>query len=420
MKPINNVLKNNFHIIINISLILSIYIGFYFNENITQGPKLDFEHALKQVEAFSQNFKFTFFNYDKIENSTRISPIFTSLLFISNVITGSVELTRFLLLNILLLNQLFFFKCLKISKIGKLFNYKHLVVISSLIYLSPSFRANIIWPESAMLGLLFFQISLFYFLKFNNSNYLKYAVCNIIFLAFASYIRPSFCIFSVYFFYKFFITFYNKNSFLFNLSVIISLNILLAFPAFYYVFILKIFFIEYGGLSNNYFNKISIIATLIFFHLIPVLYLLRNNLNFNLKKDLITLLLIFLSLLIIILNFDYDLNFSGGGIILHLSNFFFNNNYLFFIFYLIACYSIIKIIFLDKFNNFLIFLILIVITPQYHIFHKYYDPLVFIISLTILNLKISNKIQKGFNFILIIFSFYVSLDLVHLLNNYLN
>ena len=108
MPNINNVLKNNYHILINILLILSIYIGFLFDENITQGPKIDFAHALKQVASFKENFKYTFLNYDKIENVTRISPIFTSIIYFINEFTNNTDLTRFILLNIILLNQIFF------------------------------------------------------------------------------------------------------------------------------------------------------------------------------------------------------------------------------------------------------------------------------------------------------------------------
>lgn len=51
----NNVFKNNYHILLWSLLLFSIYIGFLLSENITQGPKLDFEHALKQVEIFEKN-----------------------------------------------------------------------------------------------------------------------------------------------------------------------------------------------------------------------------------------------------------------------------------------------------------------------------------------------------------------------------
>ncbi len=58
-------------------------------------------------------------------------------------------------------------------------------------------------------------------------------------------------------------------------------------------------------------------------------------------------------------------------------------------------------------------------TPQYHIFHKYYDPLLIILVMTIFNFKKLHNFQKELNFILIIYGFYISLNLLHLINNYL-
>ncbi len=419
MPNINNMLKNNYHILINILLILSIYIGFFYDENITLGPKLDFDHALKQVASFKENFTYTFLNYDKIENSTRISPIFTSTIYFIEELTNDTDLTRFILLNIILLNQIFFYKCLKLSPLKSNFENKSLLLISASIYLSPSFRANSIWPESAMLGLLFFIISLYFFLKFTKNQNIKYALLNIFFLALASYIRPSFCVFVIYFTYKFLLHYYNNEKFFKNFLLIIFLNIILSLPAVYYVFILKVFFIEYGGLSSNYFNKISIISTIIFFHFIPFFYLFYLNLKFRIKNDFKFLLLVLISSYLIIQNFDYDLNLAGGGIVLHASNFILNNNLIFYSFYIISAFFLLKVIFLDKVNNFLIFLILMLITPQYHIFHKYYDPLVIILILTIINFQKIPKLYKEINFILILYGFYISLNLLHLINNYL-
>ena len=59
------------------------------------------------------------------------------------------------------------------------------------------------------------------------------------------------------------------------------------------------------------------------------------------------------------------------------------------------------------------------ITPQYHIFHKYYDPLVIILILTVINFQKIPKLYKEINFILILYGFYISLNLLHLINNYL-
>ena len=52
-------IKKNYHITTFILLVLSIFLGFYLDENITQGPKHDFTHALKQVFQFENNFSYT-------------------------------------------------------------------------------------------------------------------------------------------------------------------------------------------------------------------------------------------------------------------------------------------------------------------------------------------------------------------------
>ena len=74
-------IKSNFHILGFIILYSTIIFGFYVDENITAGPKLDFYHMLKQVSQFENNFLGTLLNFDKIDSPTRISPIFISIVF---------------------------------------------------------------------------------------------------------------------------------------------------------------------------------------------------------------------------------------------------------------------------------------------------------------------------------------------------
>ena len=215
---INNLLKNNFHILICFLSILSIYLGFFLGENITFGPKLDFEHALVGSNEFQKNFKYTLLNFDEALDdanaATRISPIYLIIIFILKKFLVNVDLVRFILMNIIILNQLFFYKSLKLIFLKENIDKKYLLILSCIIYFSPSFRANAIWPESAMLGLLFFMISIYFYLNFIIKKKIEYAFCNIIFLAIASYIRPSFCLFAIFFYYEFFKYFSIKNNFL--------------------------------------------------------------------------------------------------------------------------------------------------------------------------------------------------------------
>ena len=126
-------------------------------------------------------------------------------------------------MNIIMLNQLFFYKSLKLI-FKENINKKYLLILSCILYLSPSFRSNAIWPESAMLGLLFFSNINLFFLKFKNNRKIKYSFLNILFLAIASYIRPSFCLFGIFFYYEFFIYFLKNKNFFKNIFYITLLN----------------------------------------------------------------------------------------------------------------------------------------------------------------------------------------------------
>lgn len=413
---INNLFNNKYHIIIIVLSIFSIYFGFFLDENLTGGPKNDFAHALKQVDAFEKDLKYSFFNFDKIENSTRISPVFIFIIYVFKQILVDIDLVRFLLMNLIILSQFFFYKCLKIYFNKNEISDKLLLVLSCIIFFSPSFRSNSIWPESAMLGLLFFVISIYYFLKFEKKNKTKYCLLNILFLSIASYIRPSYCLFAIFYFLEFVMIFYKKENFIKNTILITIVNVILALPAFYYVFILDIFFIKYGGLSTNYFNKISIISSIIFFHLIPIIFYKYKDLSFNFSKEIILIIIIIIFSLIITLYFDYNLELSGGGIILHFSNLIFQNNLIFYILLPIFFYFLIKLALIKKFKNFIILLILLLLTPQYHIFHKYYDPLIIILVFTLLRLEIKNDyFYKTIN-LSFLFFFYIIYLTVNAIN----
>ena len=326
-----------------------------------------------------------------------------------------MDLVRFFLMNIIILNQLFFYKSLKLifkENVDK----KYLLILSCILYLSPSFRANAIWPESAMLGLLFFLVSIYFYLKFKIYGKIKYSFLNILFLAIASYLRPSFCLFGIFFYYEFFIHFLKNKNFLKNIFYITVLNLFLAFPAFYYVFILDVFFIDEGGLSTNYFNKIPIITSIVIFHMIPILIYKKFDLSLNYKNDLGLFLIIILSLILIIKYFNYDINLSGGGIILHASNYLLGNNILLFICYPVLIYFLIKISIYKNYNNLILILILLMMTPQYHIFHKYYDPLVIILCFTVFSLGIKYDFFQKKQYLLILYSFYIIYYFVHYIN----
>ena len=88
--------------------------------------------------------------------------------------------------------------------------------------------------------------------------------------------------------------------------------------------------------------------------------------------------------------FDYKLNYTGGGIFFKISNIFFGNN---FVFLIIAVLSLILnfLIFSHSKNNYLIIFIIALSNPQITIYHKYYDPFLLILFLTLFNLNLEKK-----------------------------
>ena len=416
----NDLIKKNYHIIIYIICYLSLLLGFFLGENTTSGPKMDFNHAWNGAMEFNENLFFALLNFDKIENLTRISPIYLIVISLINKILYSFELTRLFLFFLITLCQLFLYKILKkIYYPKKTSDKKILFFLSCIIFISPSFRANAIWPESAMFGLIFFLIGIYFFFKYQLKNNLVNIFLNIFFLALSAYIRPSFAVFSIFFFIYFFIQAKDKKI----VVIMILLNLLLALPALYYVFILDIHFFNQGvkdiGLNFNYLNKASVIFTIIFFHTLPILFYKKFFFdNLNIKNNLILSLLTIIISCILIIFFNYDLKITGGGIFLHISNFIFDNNIIFFFVIPFSVFFILKLCNLDLKKNLLILTLVILSIPQYTIYHKYLDPLIIILSLTIFNFKIEKSFftLKNISFM---YGFYLTFYLINFVNHYL-
>jgi hypothetical protein len=218
-------------------------------------------------------------------------------------------------------------------------------------------------------------------------------------LAIASYFSINFCLFGIYFFYKFFKHLLIER----KLLNYIIINLILIFPAFYYLFILDIFFINSGltpgneinklGITNNFniSNKILIISSLILFYFLPfILYFkkifLLDGLNIN------ELLILVIFSLINIYLFNYKIEFTGGGIFFKISDYLFKNNILFFV---ISTYSIIFVFLLLKinknFDNFFLIILIFLSNPQLSIYHKYYDPLLIFLFFTIFEFSVKKN-----------------------------
>jgi len=379
----NNLPNRFYYYLFGIFLYSSLIVGFIFSENLTGGAQNDYLAHKEIALKFSTSFLETLLNFDR--ESTRHSPILLIFFSLFEKMGLSDSAIRLINLHFLLLIIFFFFKCLKI----KFRNYdnKILYLISFLLFLSPTFRSLSIWPDSRLHGLLYFIVSIYFFLNFKNEKNkiikFRFALLNTFFLCLASYFSPNFCLFVFFFLFHYFNAYKVSKSFL----IIILLNIFLSLPAIYYVFFLKIFFFltpvsEYGKnfVALNPANKIILISSIFLFHYFPFFFVTKNKYTIQ----IIYLIILTSIFLILIYFFNYQTNFTGGGIIYKLSNIIFDNNYFVYFLSFLGFLLIFNLSY-KNFNNFLIIFLIIISNPQLEIYHKYYEPFLHIIFFTLFN-----------------------------------
>ena len=399
---------------------ISLIIGFYLGEDLNFGASGDwYQTDFRVIKDLASDLKNTLLNYESYGH--RHSPVYLIFLSLLKNFGLSYDLIRFVHLNLSILLLYFFYKCLVIK-----FNNieKNLLIILSLsIFLSPTFRSLAIWPSSRLIGLLFFVLSVYEFLKFQKNNLNINLIKNILFLIVSSYISPNFSLFIIYFFY-----YYLSKVNIKIISLILLFCILFSLPAIYYIFVLDINFLTAGtpsfgdghfiGLSFNFSNKILIISSIILFHFIPFLINKEFISDFIcwVKKNLIFVAFFFLINLIF---FDYLVRFTGGGFFFQISNYLTNNNSIFYFFSFISLLLLAYFI-QNNLNNLIIFFLLILSNIQNTIYHKYYDPLIMIIFFTIFNSSLSYTFfNKKLNLLYLYFFYLIFILMRVFKNNYL-
>ena len=377
---------------------LTLVIGFFFGENLNYGSYGDWIGSNREpIKDFSNNFTYTFLNFDSYGH--RHSPVY--LIFLSLFLDLGLDLNQMRLVHLHLCISLIivFYQCLRL--LFSNINNNYLFLLSLIIFLSPTFRSLAIWPDSRLPGLIFFVLTIYFFLKFRKTNNLKYTWYTCISLVVSSYISPNFSVFFVYFFFYFL----KKVKFR-ELSFLLIFNFLASLPLLYYIFILDVNFLAAGktpslnnesiNFSFNLSDKLMIISSVIFFHLSPILIMdnffnqFRNFLN---KRFIVIVPLV----ICLIYFFNYQLIYTGGGVFFILSNLLFDNNYLFYIgsFFFIGFVLYIASLSL---NNFFLLTLLIISNIQNTIYHKYYEPMIFIMFFTLIKYpEVENFLKKKSN-----------------------
>ena len=298
---------------------LSLILGFLLSENSTGGALIDYNNQKNIAINFANNFKDTLLNYDNY--STRHSPILIILLSFLEKINLPDSYIRLVHLHICLFLPFIFYKIIneQIESSSK----RIALILTGLIFLSPTFRSLSIWPDSRLIGLSFFSLSIFYYLKFCKGKQFKFAILNVFSCALSAYFSPNFSVFALFFLINYISIFGIRNK---KLFIIIITNLLIAIPAIYYVFILEVNFLTktaaIGGLAEkghniffiNISNNILISFTLLFFYVAPFIYtkIIQSPKILKIDNIIISLILCF----VLAINFNYQYNLSGGGIFL--------------------------------------------------------------------------------------------------------
>ena len=396
-----NIRSRNIYILY-LFLYLSLLVGFYFNEDFALGYKSDYVNYRYFISLFEKDYVNSLLNFDELFGGFP-SPVYIIFFSLLRKISFNDTVLRLIVLHLSLLIPFFFYQSLKIKYDFKIKDIKFL--LPAIIFFSPYFRSASFWAGHENIALIFLSISLYFFLKYEKTERKKLACIffNTFFLALAAYIRPSYSLFGIYFFIRYYFDLNFSNKLLFYIFI----NILLSFPAIYYVFVLDVNFLSQFLLRGEndvlldftlpaFVNQFSITLTILFFYSTPfILSNIKKNFQINnFKNNKLILPIIFLFLLIFY--FNYSLPY-GGGIFYKLSILIFENNYLFYFFSVMSFYGLI-LIFSNSLQNketifdFTLLLILILLDMDGVFYHETYDPLVYFIFF----LLVKNKFYLSF------------------------
>ena len=357
-------------------LYLSLLVGLFFNEDFAQGTIRDYLFHKDKADVLNKDIFGVILNYDDLKLPH--SPIYLLYFLFINNIFGEI-LARLVNFHFILLIPLFTFLSLNLKFDLKKNNL--IALLPALFFISPYFRAGSLWIDDNVLSIVFLTVSIFFFLKYENSKdkNLSYIFLNTLFLALAAYFRPIHFIFGFYFFFNYF--FQLKLSKKFYLYLLF--NICLSLPAFYYTIILEIngWFRPWLFRTNNT-TTLSLSISLILFYSLPFIFC---NLN-QLKKVIYDKFIIFSSIIylsLVIINFNYELPYSGG-IFYKFSETIFSNNYPFYIISTFGFYFIFLI--LKKFSqkkdllsDGILIILLFLLEIDGVVYHESYDPLFYIV-----------------------------------------
>ena len=384
--------------IIFVLSIFLLFLSFYFNEDGTGGgARGDFEVTYGFILALQENLL-----ADPKDWTLVHTPLhFFILSFVTRLISNTDILRLFFCIFSLSL-PLLFFSSLLISKTENVLR-SNVLILSTIILFIPSFRYTSIWANNLITSLFFFILSIYFFKKWeeNKKNFIdKNSLFQIIFLVLATYTRQYFAVFFLYFLFKYYLIFDFKE-----FIKIFLLCVLSSLPVLYYTYLFpELLTGQHISLKAiNYFllGNLSIMSITIF----PIIMINMIYGNIEFKKTILPILVSFLTILILSLNFE-PVSCQGGGVNFMISQKLFSNHIYFYFTSFITLFSFIYII-IEKKENFIILMILTFMFFSMQVYQRYYEPMFFIIFFTLIKTNLIDIFLKKFSASLYLLLYFV-------------
>jgi len=152
-------------------LYISLLLGFYFGEDFALGSEKDYLSFRNNIFLSEDDFVHSLLNFDKLSEGHPLLIYQILLLFLEKMPFSEI-FTRLIVLHFSLLIPFFLYLCLKIKYEFKTNDIK--ILLPTIIFFSPYFRSASIWLGSENIALLFFSISLYFFLKYEKTEKKNY------------------------------------------------------------------------------------------------------------------------------------------------------------------------------------------------------------------------------------------------------
>ena len=401
---ININFKNSYlHLFIFIIIFSSYILGFIFNEDSAGGGKIDFTHEWTSFLEFKK------LGLDALTSNLYESSRTPLFLLINKYNFFAYDQYSFRLSNFIFNFFIFFIFIFCLFYQNK-FTSNQIIIISSLILLSPYFRSSSYWAHQENLPFLFYFISLIFLEKFKN-KFKDNLILKVSIVAFVSSL--SFYSDQKFIFISFFIFLHlvlreqlNVKQFMQTLFIFFISSL----PAFY------LFYIWDGILPKQsqfrigfYKYNISASISIICFYFIPIIISVYKKILGEISR-----LDILIFILLLILNFYCLPSFNtswGNGVIYKL--FYITKNtfeiklqviqFIYLIFIQISFFIVYILLKKDILNFLPIIIIVIISSLVERTYNEYFDPLIIILIFTYFkfNKKIFSIKNKTINFYLI-------------------